>query len=96
MSIPISPAWLVAVMAIAIGLLLVLGAFGNRLPAPFKRNLERVVSIGYPAIVGAFFVFLSWTRYQEGETGSGLGFAVGAVLMVGLTARAWLRERRLP
>ena len=94
MSIPVSPAWMVTVMAVAIGLVLILVAFNRKLPDGARRVLEAIVSIGYPAIIGAFFCVMAWNHYQGAEINSAIGFAVGAALMLALTVRAWLRGRK--
>lgn len=94
MDIPVSPAWMITVMAVAIGLLLILVAFNRKLPDRTRRVLEAVVSIGYPAIIGIFFGVMAWNHYQTAENHSAIGFAVGAALMLALMVRAWLRGRK--
>jgi hypothetical protein len=94
MGVSILPALVTTIMAVAIALVIVLVAFSSRLPPKVRRAVEAVVTIGYPAAVGVFFVVLSFERYQSGETDAAAGFGVGAVLMVLLTVRAVMRRSK--
>lgn len=94
MGMSISPALIITIIAVAIAMVLLLVAFGNRLPERMRRSVEFLVSVGYPAVVGVLFVGLGVERYQSGETTSAAGFGAGALLMVLLTARAIKRRSK--
>ncbi|WP_312136194.1 hypothetical protein [Brevundimonas sp.] len=90
----VSPALIITIIAVAIALVLLLVAFGSRLPERMRQIVELLVSVGYPAVVGLLFVGLGLERYQSGETTPAIGFGVGALLMVLLTVRAIRRQSK--
>ncbi len=94
MGMSVSPALIITIIAVAIALVLLLVAFGSRLPERMRRIVELLVSVGYPAVVGLLFVGLGLERYQGGETTPAIGFGVGALLMVLLTVRAIRRQSK--
>ena len=94
MGVSIPPAVIITIMAVAIGLALVLVAFGNRLPERMRVWLEWLVAIGYPAAIGIFFVVLGIDRYLDGEMIPSAGFGGGALIMLLLTLRAIKRHGR--
>lgn len=94
MGMSISPSLVITIIAVAIALVLLLVAFGSRLPERMRRGVELLVSVGYPAVVGVLFVVLGVERYQSGETTPAIGFGVGALLMVILTVRAIKRRSK--
>ncbi len=93
MGVPVSPAWIITVMAVAIALLLVLVVFSGKLPPRVRRVLEAFVSIGYPAVVMVYFGYMAWSHYVQAEVTSAGGFGVGAVIMAALVVRAIRRFR---
>ncbi len=94
MGMSVSPSLVMVIMAVAIAMVLVLVVFSSRLPKKVRRVVEMVVSIGYPAAIGALFVVLGLERYQSGETVPAVGFGVGAFLMLLLAARAVIRRSK--
>lgn len=88
------PTLVITIMVLAVGLVLLLGVFGSRLPAKVRRVIELVVSLGYPAAVGVLFAVMGYGHYREGTTNSAIGFGVGAVLMFLLAARAYGRWKK--
>ena len=88
-----SPAIVITVMVLAIGLVLFLSMFGSKLPEKVRRMVELVVSVGYPAAVGIMFVVMAVGHYQADDTYKATGFGAGAAIMVLLAARAMKRWR---
>lgn len=86
-----SPAIVITVMVLAIGLVLILSMFGSKMPEKVRRIIELVVSVGYPAAVGVMFVVMAVGHYQAADTFKATGFGAGAAIMLLLVARAMKR-----
>lgn len=76
---------------LAIGAVLLLSLFRDRMPARLRGVIEKALGVGYPLVVGVAFAALSWRAYLNAETTQTIGFAVGGVIMVILAARSSLR-----
>lgn len=81
-----------AAVVVALLLVLLLTLFRSRMPESARITIEKVLGVGYPAVVGAAFAALSMNAYRAGDSGSGTGFAVGGVLMVLIAVRAARRS----
>lgn len=81
----------VLAIVLAIGAVLLLTVFRERLSDRVRTALEKSLGIGYPMVVGIAFAALSLRAWQNGENNSTIGFAVGGVIMVLLAARAGRR-----
>lgn len=76
---------------LAIGAVLLLTLFRDRMPERVRGIIEKALGVGYPLVVGVAFAALSWRAYMNGENTQTIGFAVGGVIMVFLAVRSSLR-----
>lgn len=87
-------ALVVTAIVLAVGALLLLTVFSNKLPAKVRATLEKALGIGYPTVVGVCFGALAWRAYSNDETGNAVGFLLGGAFMVFMAVRSARRGMR--